>query len=122
VRRLCRDLHLGVEIVPVPTVRDPDGLALSSRNRFLTPSERALAPTFYRTLATLAAALSGGDPAEPLLAHGAATLAAAGFVPDYLALVDAESLVPLPAARPPARLIAAAWLGAVRLLDNLPVG
>ncbi len=121
VRRMSRDLHLGVGIVPVPTVRDPDGLALSSRNRYLTPAERALAPLLHRTLATLAATLARGAPAAPLLSEARARLAASGFAPDYLALVDAESLVAIPAARPPARLIAAARLGAVRLLDNVPL-
>ncbi len=122
VRRLCRDLYLDIKIVPVPTVRAPDGLALSSRNRFLTPAERALAPMLYRTLATLADALAQGCAAEPHLAEATAKLAACGFLPDYLALVDAETLVPISAARPPARLIAAARLGTVRLLDNVPVG
>ncbi|HWA79244.1 MAG TPA: pantoate--beta-alanine ligase [Acetobacteraceae bacterium] len=122
VRRLCRDLYLDIKIVPVPTVRAPDGLALSSRNRFLTPAERALAPMLYRTLATLADALAQGCAAEPRLAEATAKLAACGFLPDYLALVDAETLVPISAARPPARLIAAARLGTVRLLDNVPVG
>ncbi|HUC18391.1 MAG TPA: pantoate--beta-alanine ligase [Acetobacteraceae bacterium] len=122
VRRLSHDLHLGVEIVPVPTVRAPDGLALSSRNRFLTPAERALAPALHLMLAALADMLAQGGEAEPLLAEAAAKLAASGFLPDYLALVDAETLVPISAARPPGRLIAAARLGAVRLLDNVPVG
>ncbi len=127
VRRLCRDLYIGVEIVPVPTVRAPDGLALSSRNRFLTPAERALAPTLHRTLAALADALAQGCEAEPRLAEATARLIASGFLPDYLALVDAEALVPISAVpisavRPPARLIVAARLGAVRLLDNVPVG
>jgi pantoate--beta-alanine ligase len=121
VRRLARDLHLGVAIVPVPTVRDPDGIALSSRNRYLTEAERLRAPLLYRTLAALSASLAHGKPAEPLLVEAAGLLEAAGFAPEYLALVDAETLVPIPAARPPARLIAAARLGAVRLLDNVPV-
>lgn len=122
VRRMSRDLHLGVGILSVPTVREADGLALSSRNRHLTAAERAAAPLLYRTLADLAAALAEGGPAETRLGEAKGRLAASGFAPDYLALVDAESLRPLPAARPPARLIAAARLGSVRLLDNLAVG
>jgi pantoate--beta-alanine ligase len=121
VRRLARDLHLGVAIVPVPTVRDPDGLALSSRNRYLTEAEKVRAPLLYRTLASLSASLADGRPAEQRLGEAAALLAAGGFAPEYLALVDAETLVPLAAARAPARLIAVARLGAVRLLDNVAV-
>ena len=121
VRRLARDLHLGVVIVPVPTVRDPDGLALSSRNRYLTEVERVRAPLLHRTLASLSASLADGRPAEQRLGEAAALLAAGGFAPEYLALVDAETLVPLAEARAPARLIAAARLGAVRLLDNVAV-
>jgi pantoate--beta-alanine ligase len=141
VRRMTADLHIGVEIIAVPTVRDPDGLALSSRNRYLTPAERAVAPRLHATLAALAEALAASGPvthepatwedAGPQLAAATAELAAAGFAPGYLALVDAETLVPLPAPlaagcpparRPPARLIAAARLGAVRLIDNVVVG
>ncbi len=117
VRRMCRDLHFGIEIVPVPTVRDADGLALSSRNRFLTAEERTVAPLLYRVLARLAGAVDD----ERLEAAGA-ELREAGFAPEYLALVDGESLEALPAARPGARLIAAARLGAVRLLDNVAAG
>ncbi len=117
VRRMVTDLHFPVEIAGVPTVREPDGLAMSSRNRFLSPAERALAPRLAATLWRTAAALGAGDPEA--LASGEAALRGAGFAVDYLAHVDGTSLGP-PAAGP-TRLIAAARLGAVRLLDNVPV-
>ncbi|MDA8049086.1 MAG: pantoate--beta-alanine ligase [Rhodospirillales bacterium] len=121
VRRMVHDLYLGIEIVAVPTVRAADGLALSSRNQALAPADRALAPRLYTALAALAASLADGQPAAERTEAAAAALAEAGFRPDYVALVDAETLEPLPAARPPARLIAAAWLGQVRLIDNVAV-
>lgn len=122
VSRMARDLHLPVRIVGVPTVREPDGVALSSRNRFLTPAERRLAPALFETLRALAASLAPGGPAAAPLDRARASLEAAGLFPDYLALVDATTLEPIEAARPPARLVAAARLGSVRLLDNVPVG
>lgn len=125
VRRMVRDLALPVRIVAVPTRRAPDGLALSSRNRFLTLAERSVAPLLATVMRGAAVALGeGAPPAAPILAAAEGRLGAAGFAVDYLALVEAESLRPLDAATPehgPARLIAAARLGAVRLLDNLPV-
>jgi pantoate--beta-alanine ligase len=122
VRRVVADLHLPLEIVGVATVRDADGLALSSRNQFLSAAERAIAPQLYTVLCDLAGTLSSGGPAAELLAMGRRRLVDAGFVPDYLELVDGPSLLPLPAAQPGARLIAAAKLGAVRLIDNVAVG
>jgi pantoate--beta-alanine ligase len=121
VARMSADLHLGVRVVGEATVRDPDGLALSSRNRFLAPEERARAPLLHRTLTRLAAELRDGRAAEPGLEAARAALAGAGFEVDYLALVDAASLRPLRDASGEARLIAAARLGTVRLLDNLAV-
>ncbi|UFN51231.1 pantoate--beta-alanine ligase [Roseomonas sp. OT10] len=124
VRRLVRDLGLPLEIRGVPTVREPDGLALSSRNRFLTPEERRRAPVLHAALQRAAGRIAAGEAVAPALAEGDAALRAAGFAPDYLALVDAETLRPLevPDAARPARLLAAARLGSVRLLDNLGVG
>lgn len=121
VRRMVADLLLPLEIVGIPTVREPDGLAMSSRNRFLSEAERALAPRLYDVLEAAAAALGQGGAAERTLRHARLTLTEAGFGLDYLELVDGLSLKPLAAARAPARLIVAARLGAVRLLDNLPV-
>jgi pantoate--beta-alanine ligase len=122
VRRMVRDLDLPVRIEPVPTVREADGLALSSRNRFLTAEERARAPRLAASLREAAAALAARGPAAPVLAEATAALAAAGFAVDYFALVEAESLRPIEALGDgPARLVAAARLGRVRLLDNIGV-
>jgi pantoate--beta-alanine ligase len=120
VRRLAADLCLGAEIVGVATVREPDGLAMSSRNRLLDPAERATASRFPACLAALAAALRRGAAVDRTLREGRAALTQAGLVPDYLALVDGPSLRPV-ALVPGARLIAAVRLGRIRLLDNLPV-
>jgi pantoate--beta-alanine ligase len=122
VRRAARDLDIQVEIAAVPTVREADGLALSSRNETLTPDQRARAPALYRVLTDLAGRLAGGGAAEPELAWGRAELAAAGFEGiDYLDLRHGETLETLERATPPARLFVAAFLGEVRLIDNLAV-
>lgn len=120
VTRMAADLHLGARILGVPTVREPDGLAMSSRNRFLSPVERLTAPLLHGVLAEAASDLASGDDAARLLAKASARLAQAGLAVDYLALVDGQSLRPLDRRREGARLIAAARLGGVRLLDNVP--
>ena len=123
VQRLARDLDIPVRIVGVPTVRDADGVALSSRNLLLTAEQRPRAALLYRVLSGIAAELATGAPAAPLIDAGRAELAAGGFAPiDYLELRDAEALVPLQRADRPARVFGAAWLGKVRLIDNVPVG
>jgi pantoate--beta-alanine ligase len=124
VRRAARDLDLRIRILPVETVREADGLALSSRNRFLSAGERALAPRLHAAMRRAADRIAGGAEAPATLAGEEAGLRAAGFAPDYLALVEVETLRPLAAmpAAGGARLIAAARLGTVRLLDNIPVG
>jgi pantoate--beta-alanine ligase len=119
VIRMVADLLLPLEIVGIPTVREADGLALSSRNRFLAPAERDTAPVLFAALTAASWALSGGTPAEVALAEAQATLRAAGFDVDYFALVDGPTLAPLAAVHPGARLVAAARLGTVRLLDNI---
>jgi pantoate--beta-alanine ligase len=121
VTRMVTDLRLPVEIVPVPTVREPDGLALSSRNRFLLPEEREVAPALHRALRTAATTVEAGGTIEDALAVGRNVLRRAGLIPDYFAYVDATSLAPLTAKRSPARLLAAVKLGAIRLLDNVAV-
>lgn len=123
VTRMVRDLDIPIRILPVPTVREADGLALSSRNRFLTAAERTRAPLLHQAMTDAAAAITGGAPVADVLAQSLATLRAAGFVPDYLALVEAETLRRLDVRRSdgPMRMIAAARLGTVRLLDNIPV-
>ncbi|HYB57136.1 MAG TPA: pantoate--beta-alanine ligase [Alphaproteobacteria bacterium] len=122
VKRLVRDLDIPVRIEGVATVREPDGLALSSRNSFLSPAERSAAPLLFRVLSRIARALAAGAAAAPLLAAGRAELLQAGFEPvQYLELCDAETLLPLARAERPARLLAAAYLGKTRLIDNVPV-
>lgn len=122
IARAARDLDIPVAIEGVPTVREADGLALSSRNAFLDAGERAVAPALYRVLAGLAGPLAAGAEAGPLLAEGRDALLRAGFPRvDYLSLCDEETLAPVPRVVAPARLLAAAHLGATRLIDNLPV-
>jgi pantoate--beta-alanine ligase len=121
VRRMVADLHLPVEVIGVPTVREPDGLALSSRNQFLTKKERAVAPMLHSVLSAAARALATGSQAAVALADARARLGNAGFVVDYVALVDAFTMDALHIAQPGSRLIASARLSAVRLIDNLAV-
>ncbi len=122
VRRLARDLDLPVEIVGVPTVREADGLALSSRNACLSAAERAVAPALYATLRETAAAIAAGTAPDAACAAARARLLAAGFTAvDYVELRRAGDLAPLSVLDAPARLLAAARLGDVRLIDNLAV-
>lgn len=123
VSRMARDLDIPVQIKPVPTIREADGLAMSSRNRFLQAAERATAPILYQVMQATAQAITAGGSVASLLAEGQAKLAKAGLLPEYFALVAAETLQPLaaPDSSAPMRLLAAAKLGTVRLLDNMPV-
>ncbi len=122
VKRMVSDLLLPLEIVGVETVREADGLAMSSRNRFLAPAERAVAPGLYATLQRTSRALVGGAPVAETLQSGREALGRDGLRVDYLALVNGSYLVPIDAVLPGARLIVAARLGKVRLLDNIAVG
>ena len=122
VTRMVADLHLPLEIVPVETVREPDGLAMSSRNRFLSPNERSQAPMLHAALTGVAQAILSGAAATGPLAAARQTLTGAGFAVDYFALVDGPTLTEIPHATPQSRLIAAARLGSVRLLDNRAIG
>lgn len=122
VRRLVRDLDIPSEIVGVPTVREADGLALSSRNGRLGRRERAVAPALAATLAEAATALRSGAPVSATLDAARAAILAAGFADvEYLELRRAADLAPAADLAAPARLLAAAWLGGVRLIDNIPV-
>lgn len=122
IRRLTRDLDVPVAIVGVPTVREADGLAMSSRNRYLGPADRAVAAALPRVMRETVAKLEGGAPAAPVLAAGREALVAAGFASvDYLAVVDPATLQPLDRVAGPARLLAAAHAGRTRLIDNWPV-
>jgi pantoate--beta-alanine ligase len=122
IRRLAIDLNFRVQIIGVPTVRDEDGLALSSRNAYLSDDERARALALPRALQRAAEMIEDGGAVEMALADARAELDAAGFAPiDYVALVDSVTLEPIAAAAGSVRLIAAATIGRTRLIDNLPV-
>lgn len=121
VRRMVRDLDFDITILSVPTVRSADGLALSSRNRFLTPSERSVAPRLSVELQRAAARIRQGDqPLDQVLADGRDALEAVGFGIDYFVYCDVEQLLPRQD-HGPGILLAAVRLGAVRLLDNCRV-
>jgi pantoate--beta-alanine ligase len=121
IRRFVADLDLDIEIVGVPTQRDDDGLALSSRNIYLDADERAKAVALPRALGVAARAIGRGDDPDAALAEARATLHAAGFDVDYVALADAETLAEHPAPDRPRRLLAAARMGSTRLIDNIAI-
>ncbi|MCW3835369.1 pantoate--beta-alanine ligase [Sphingomonas canadensis] len=120
IRRMVTDLNLGIDIQGVLTQREDDGLALSSRNVYLSPEERTRAVALPRALGAAERAIADGADPEAALAQARETLTAAGFEIDYVALVDAATLGD-PAEDRPRRLIAAARMGATRLIDNIPV-
>lgn len=121
IRRMVADLDFAIEVIGVPTQREDDGLALSSRNVFLDADERAAAVALPRALGIAARAIARGDDVEAALNDARTTLVGAGFAIDYVALADAETLAENPAADRPRRLLAAARIGATRLIDNVPV-
>lgn len=125
VKRLARDLDIPVEIKGVATVRDPDGLALSSRNAYLSPAERDVAVNLNLILADVAAAILAGSGLREAVSDGVARLGAAGFDSvDYLAVRDAATLAPIEQVAPDdpaARVLAAVRIGRTRLIDNRPV-
>jgi len=121
IRRMARDLDFTHDIVGVPTVRDPDGLALSSRNAYLTEQQRADAVALPETMREAAGAIAAGGDVATILAEGRARILAAGFHKiDYLELRDADTLLALDKFNQPARLFAAAHIGRTRLIDNIP--
>lgn len=122
IRTMVRDLNMPVQIIGEPIVRADDGLALSSRNGYLTPDERATAPALNRILQQMATALRQGERDLPaLLASGQQALQAAGFRPDYLEIRNAQDLGPATVDSHELVILAAAFLGKTRLLDNLMV-
>ena len=122
IRQMVRDLAIPVEIAAVPTVREADGLALSSRNAYLLPEERQRAVALPRALEAARAAILSGTQVADVLAEARNSLLDGGFSRvDYFALVDAQSLEPLDHPRGEMRLIAAAVIGTTRLIDNLAV-
>ena len=120
IRRMVADLDLDIEILGVVTQRDDDGLALSSRNAYLAPEERARAVALPRALGAAERAITAGEPVEAALAEARAMLTAAGFEIDYVELRDAGTLGD-PVEGRPRRLLAAARIGSTRLIDNIPV-
>ena len=122
VTRMSRDLDLRVEVVGIPTVREKDGLALSSRNTYLDARERAVAPSLYRVLSASAARIAAGEPIAKVVSEGAIELEAAGFALDYLEARHAETLARVETREDgPLRLLVAARLGKTRLIDNVAV-
>jgi pantoate--beta-alanine ligase len=121
IKRMVRDLNIPVEIVGGPIVRERDGLALSSRNAYLSPAERKIAPLLHQTIAEVAADLAQGRGADDAAEAGRFKLEAAGFRVNYVAVRDPETLKPLHGPVKQARVLAAAYLGKTRLIDNVPV-
>ena len=122
VRQMVRDLDLPLEIVALPTVREADGLAMSSRNAYLTPDQRRTAPAIYAVITSVAEAARQGSAISKAIAEGKKTLETAGFKVDYLEVRDAGTLKAAePGAQGPLRVLAAAWLGKTRLIDNVAV-
>jgi pantoate--beta-alanine ligase len=119
---LARDLDLPIRILGAPIVREPDGLALSSRNAYLSAHERQVAPTLFRVLTDCAGAIARGTELAATIAQGRTTIAQSGFVLDYLEARHADSLRPIGSAQDgPIRLLVAARLGRTRLIDNVAV-
>jgi pantoate--beta-alanine ligase len=122
VKRMVADLALPTEIVGCPTVREADGLALSSRNAYLSPVERPQAPLLYRALQQAAATIRAASSIVSVVAAAEGELTAGGFRVDYVAVRNAETLAEVAdARREPMRVLAAAWLGKTRLIDNVAV-
>ncbi|WGR74577.1 MULTISPECIES: pantoate--beta-alanine ligase [unclassified Bradyrhizobium] len=122
VTRMARDLDLGVKIIGSRTVRERDGLAMSSRNVYLSPEERRIAPTLYRVMKESAVRIRAGDAIAAAMAGGAEMIEAAGFVLDYFEVRHAETLAPVTSRKDgPLRILVAARLGSTRLIDNIAV-
>jgi pantoate--beta-alanine ligase len=122
VTRMAGDLDLGVKVVGSRTVRERDGLAMSSRNVYLTPGERQAATILYRAMKQSAARLRAGDNAEAAMAGGAEMIAGAGFALDYFEVRHAETLAPIASLKDgPMRILVAAKIGKTRLIDNIGV-
>ncbi len=123
IRQVVRDLGIRTRIEGVPTVREPDGLALSSRNIYLTPEQRSLAPSLFRVLRRMSERLENGETTVlRAIADGHGELAGTGFSRiDYLEICDAETLAPLDTINRPGRILAAIWLDRTRLIDNVAV-
>jgi pantoate--beta-alanine ligase len=122
VKRMAGDLDLGVRVIGMKTVRERDGLAMSSRNVYLSPEQRRTAPELYRAMKQSAARLKAGETIEVAMAAGAGLVTAAGFALDYFEVRHAETLAPVTSTDDgPLRILVAARLGTTRLIDNIAV-
>ena len=121
VKQLVRDLNIPVEIIGAPIVREADGLALSSRNVYLSPEHRKIAPLLHQTISGVAADLAQGRGCDDAVVAARFKLDAAGFRVDYVAVRDPDTLRPLSGPVKRARVLAAAYLGKTRLIDNVPM-
>src|SRR6202045_751600 len=122
VTRMAADLDLGVKVIGSKTVRERDGLAMSSRNVYLSPAERSAAPVLFKAMKESARRLRAGDDVEAAMAGGAQLIAGAGFTLDYFEARHAETLAPVASVRDgPTRILAAAKMGKTRLIDNMAV-
>ncbi|MBV9348772.1 MAG: pantoate--beta-alanine ligase [Pseudolabrys sp.] len=122
VTAMARDLDLGVKVIGIPTVREKDGLAMSSRNAYLTEHERKMAPVLYRTLKASAKAIKQGETIERVLEQGRAHIEQAGFALDYLEARNAGTLAKVQSLKDgPLRLLVAAKIGKTRLIDNIAI-
>ncbi len=123
LRQMVRDLDMPLKLIGAPTQRDRDGLALSSRNAYLSEAERKIAPALYAAISALAADVAAGAEIEPRVAKARLEITSAGFTKvDYVETRDAETLAPPSAATGrPLRVLAACWLGKTRLIDNVAV-
>jgi pantoate--beta-alanine ligase len=122
VTRMARDLDLGVKVIGAQTVRERDGVALSSRNVYLSPGQRQAAPALYRAMKETAKHLRAGDDIGAAMAGGAKLITDAGFRLDYFEARHAETLAPVASVKDgPIRILVAAWIGNTRLIDNIGV-
>jgi pantoate--beta-alanine ligase len=122
VTRMARDLDLGVKVIGSRTVRERDGLAMSSRNIYLSPEERRTAPELYRGMKESARRLRAGDDIKAAMAGGAELIAAAGFKLDYFEVRQADTLAPIASVNDgPMRILVAGKIGNTRLIDNIAV-
>ena len=122
VTRMARNLDLGVKVIGSRTVREADGLAMSSRNVYLSPEERRVAPTLYKAMKESAGRLRAGDDFHAAMALGAEIIVGAGFTLDYFELRNAETLAPIASVKNgPMRILVAAKIGKTRLIDNIGV-
>jgi pantoate--beta-alanine ligase len=122
IRRLARDLDIPTQILSAPTLREADGLAMSSRNVYLSPQERAVAPALYRELETSARRIRAGEPIGHVMGEAREAIAVAGFFIDYLEARHGETLARIARREEgPVRLLVAARIGATRLIDNIAV-